>query len=194
MLNSLKNVKVISSIVCAVIMLVILVMMFVPYWNYIGVDDLGKETGEKTTSINGFVWFPNDNKGILPTLENKLAEEPDALVPLYNGLYFDSEMEMPEPLNANKVALPIGFQILFGAFGVLVCLWKPKATAGVLFPICCGLAGIFGYLFIPALRMSIGAHLWIINLALAVISLVAGIVRLVLGFKIKETVESLRQA
>jgi len=194
MLSSLKNAKVITSLACAVIMLVILVMMFVPYWDYIAIDEYGEEKGEATASINSFVWFPNDNRGILNKFNDVLIESPDGLTTIYNGLYWDSEMEMPEEINANKVALPIGFQILFGVFGVVICIWKAKSTAVSLFPICTGLAGIFGYLFIPALRMCTVPYLWYINLALAVICLAAGIVRLVLGFKIKETVESLRQA
>ena len=171
MKKTCKNPKVICSVVCAVIMLAILVMMFVPYWNYTGTNEETFAPEERTVSINGYLWFPSDHS---------------ELEDVFNA---DSDND----IDANTLALPIGMQILFAGFGIALCLWKPKVTAVGALPIACGIFGIYGYAFVSALRMTSPA-LWIINLALAVASLVAGIIFIVFGFKYKETIESLRKA
>ena len=171
MVKSLKNPKVLCSWLCALVMLAILVMMFVPYWSYVGSNEDTFEPEDRVTSINGYLWFPSDH-----------AELEDAF----------NEGNMGDDIDANTIALPIGMQILFAGFGIALCLWKSKVTAVGAFPIVCGLFGVFGYAFVSALRMTSPA-LWIINLALAVLAIVLGIVRIVLGFKIHETVESLRK-
>jgi len=170
--KTLKNPKVICSFVCALIMLAILVMMFVPYWSYTGLDEDTFEPVDRTTSINGYLWFPTDH-----------SELEDAF----------NEGNTGADIDANTIALPIGMQILFGAFGLVVCLWKPKVTAAAALSIACGIFGVYGYAFVSALRMT-SAALWIVNLALAVLAIVAGVVRIILGYKIKESVESLRKA
>lgn len=176
MLKSIKNPKVAVSFVCGIILFAILVMMFVPYWSYKGLDDNG-EYVDKTTSINGYVWFPLEHK----ELKNDV----------FNG---DVSAADPyqEPVDANDLALPIGFQILFGAFGVVLCFLKPKNTLVSLLVIACGLFGIYGYAFVGALRMG-AAYVWIINLVLSVLAVAAGTLKLVFAFKYKEMVESLYQ-
>ena len=184
-----KDPKVVASFACALIMLVILALMFVPFWSYTGTNEDTFEPEDRITSINGYLWFPSDHS----ELEDAFNEYEEGGL---NALYEASPMNFDEngyleDIDANKIAFPIGFQILFGAFGIAACLWKPKANAIALLPICCGLAGIYGYLVIPALRMG-PAGLWITSLVLACIAIVLGIVRLIFGAKYKDTVASLR--
>ena len=170
MKKTVANPKVVVSFVSALIMLAILVMMFVPYWSYTGLNEDTFEPEAKETSINGYLWFPSDH-----------SELEDAF----------NEGNTGDAIDGNTIALPIGMQILFGAFGLVLCLWKPKVTAVAWLTIACGVFGIYGYAFVSALRMT-SAALWIINLVLSIAAVVAGVVRIVLGYKIKETVESLR--
>ena len=172
MKKSCKNPKVICGIVCAAIMLAILVMMFVPYWSYTGRNEDTFAPEDRTVSINGYLWFPSDHSE-LETAFN--------------------EGNTGDDIDANKIAFPIGMQILFAGFGIALCLWKPKVTAVGALPIATGLFGIYGYAFVSALRMTSPA-LWIINLVLSVAALVGGITFIVFGYKYKETIESLRKA
>lgn len=170
--KSRKNLKVICSFVCAALMLAILAMMFVPYWNYVGTNEDTFEPEDRTVSINGYLWFPSDHSE-LETAFN--------------------EGNTGEAIDANNIALPIGMQILFGAFALVLCLLKPKVTAVGALPVACGAFGIFGYLCVSALRMTSPA-LWITNLVLSVLAVVAGVMMIVFGCMYKEEVESLRQA
>lgn len=170
--KSRKNLKVVCSFVCAALMLAILVMMFVPYWSYTGTNEDTFEPEDRTVSINGYLWFPSDHS---------------ELEDVFN------EGNTGDEIDANTIALPIGMQILFGAFALVVCLWKPKVTAVGALPVVCGLFGIYGYLAVSALRMTSPA-LWIINLVLSVLAVVAGVLMIVFGCKYKEEIESLRQA
>ena len=174
MLNSLKNPKVAISFICGIILFAILAMMFVPFWTYVGLDDDGNSV-EKKASINGYVWVPLEHKELLDVFNEPIAGD-----------------FTKDPVDANDLALPIGFQLLFGSFGVALCFLKPKNTAVSLLVIACGLFGIYGYLFVGALRMG-SAFVWITSLILAVLALAAGIVKLVFAFKYKEMIESLHQ-
>lgn len=52
---------------CAVVMLLLVVLLFVPFWN----------TGEETVSINSYVWMPSEQKGLESYFADALGEKPD---------------------------------------------------------------------------------------------------------------------
>ena len=184
-----KDPKVITSFACGLVMLAILALMFVPFWTYTGVNEDTFEPEQKVASINGYLWFPSDHNG----LEDAFNEyEEGGLNTLYEICPMNlDENGYVEDVDANKIGFPIGFQILFGAFGVALCIWMAKSNAGAYLSIACGLAGIYGYLVVPALRMT-SAALWISGLVLACLAIVLGIVRIIIGAKFKDTVASLR--
>ena len=53
-MKTLKNKTVLTNMVCALLMIVLLVLQFLPYWQY--AEDGG------SCSISGYVWFPTDHK------------------------------------------------------------------------------------------------------------------------------------
>lgn len=181
--------KVIASYASALVMLAIIVLMFVPFWNYTGTNEDTFQPEERVTSINGYLWFPSDHSGI----EDVFNDYEEGGI---NSLYELSPMNYDEngyleDIDANKIAFPIGLQILFGAFGIVACIWKPKTTFFAVLPILCGLVGIYGYLVVPALRMGTSA-IWIASLVLSVLAIVVGALRIVFGFKFKDEIETLR--
>ena len=94
--------------------------------------------------------------------------------------------------SANSFVKPFVTAFLITLFIYIFDL--PKADAYVFDKkMLCGLFGIYGYLAVSALRMTSPA-LWIINLVLSVLAVVAGVLMIVFGCKYKEEIESLRQA
>lgn len=54
------------NVLCAVLMAILLVMQFTPFWQY-------GETGE-SSSISAYVWFPNDNGDVESWLESQIED------------------------------------------------------------------------------------------------------------------------
>ncbi|MBR5547182.1 MAG: hypothetical protein IKU70_09435 [Clostridia bacterium] len=55
MINKFKNNRGMTvNVICAVLMAILLVLQFVPFWHY-------GEAGE-SCSISGYIWFPSDHK------------------------------------------------------------------------------------------------------------------------------------
>lgn len=174
--GDLKNPKVICSIVCSVLMLAIFVLMFVPFWSYEGMNEETFEPENRIVSINGYLWFPSDHDGV-----------EDVFNAPVDGVPVETQTD------ANTIALPIGMQILFAGFGIVLCIWKAKSSAVALLPIACGAFGIYGYIFVDALRLGV-TGVWVASLVLSILALVLGIVRIILGQKYKDTIASLRNA
>lgn len=52
---------------CAAVMLLMVVLLFVPFWN----------TGEQTVSINSYVWMPSDQRALETYFADTLGEKVD---------------------------------------------------------------------------------------------------------------------
>lgn len=64
-MKTLKNKTVLMNLLCALLMFVLLVMQFVPYWHY--ADENG------SCSISGYVWFPTDHDELETWLSDQIA-------------------------------------------------------------------------------------------------------------------------
>lgn len=140
----------ICNIVCAVLMVILLVLQFMPFWTY------GEEEA-MTSSIQGYIWFPTE-KG---DLENYLQAQTS-----------------PEFTINDILVMPI-VVLVAGAVGVVLCLIKPDNMLVSLLPAACGLVGIWGYLSKAAFRLGANWQLHLVLciaiLAAAAISLLSGL-------------------
>ncbi len=111
------------NMIGACLMVLLLVMQFVPFWQY----------GEpvKSVSIQGYVWFPTDYKD----LDKELQEQTN-----------DSQFGI-----SNIVLMPV-LELLLCCAGAVFCFVKSDQTLALLFPIAAGAMGIYGYLK-PAFKL-----------------------------------------
>jgi len=110
--------------VCALLMLVLLAMQFLPYWTY-------GEEGTLQASIGQYVWFPGEYK----ELDTHLGEQ--------LGKGYDITQMVTGPI----------LVLVLSAVGAVLCLVKAGARATALLPMGCGAAGIVTYACTAALRL-----------------------------------------
>ena len=132
------------NLVSAIIMVILLVMQFMPYWH------LGDEA--KDVSIQGFTWFPTDHKD----LESKIAEKTRDV----------------DFVVTHIIAMPI-LELLLCAAGAVCCCFMSKNPLMLLFPSAAGLFGLWGYLTQPAFRLG-GTWLVHVAICVALLILGAG--------------------
>ncbi|MGN0803667.1 MAG: hypothetical protein ACI4MF_13830 [Candidatus Faecivicinus sp.] len=135
------------SILCAIIMLALLVLQFVPFWHY-------GEAGEESASMNGYIWFPMD----YGDLESYFAETTG------------------KPFDVNSIlAMPI-LHLVLGAAGIVLCVLKRDQVWVSLFPVAVGGVGVWGFLSKPVYRLGstwqLQLALCVVMLAIGLISLV----------------------
>lgn len=127
MLENLKgNVK-LFNVMCAVLMAILLVLQFVPFWHFVDGET------ETAVSISSYMWFPDDNKALDKHLESLI-----------------------EGHSINDMLLPPILTLVLSAVGTVLCLLKPGKVLALLLPMGCGLAAVIGYLSIPALQAGAG--------------------------------------
>ncbi len=138
------------SILCACLMVLLLVLQFVPYWQY------GEEPED--VSIQRFVWFPTDCKG----LEKQIGEE-----------------ILDPGFSVGRIVLMPILELLLCAAGSVLCLLKGEEKWVSLFPVAAGGFGIWGYLN-PAFRLG---SLWTLHFAVCILLLAAGAFLAYIRFK-----------
>lgn len=106
----------------ALLMALLLILQFVPYWHYGEGDAL-------SASINGFVWFPDDHQGLTQQLTAQHAD-----------------------YSINPIAWTTVGLFLLCAVGTVLCLYKSHASSCAILPVMAGLLGLFGYLSTPAFQ------------------------------------------
>lgn len=126
---------------CALVLAVILVCQFTPFWTY-STDD-----GEASTSISGYIWFPTENKAV------------DAYIADGVGDGYD----------INQLVLPAVLVLLLSAVGLVMCLFKNGEAWTSLLPLGCGLAGLWGFLFKAGFKLGTAWGLHVILYAAALI-------------------------
>ena len=124
MKKSLTGKASLINIVCAVLLILLLVLQFTPFWHY------GDEEPQ-SASIQEFVWFPSDNKALSTYIEDQLGVD-----------FAVDEM----------VVMPV-VVLVSGLAGAIVCILKSRASAAAILPAIAGLSGVIGYLSTPALQL-----------------------------------------
>lgn len=144
-----KNTLTYSTIfnyVCVVLMLLLLVAQFLPFWSCASC-----ETG--SCSVADYVWFPGHHKDITKGIMREI---------------YGKKFEVAQ------VILPHIVILVSSILGIIFCLKNAKQPIFALLPLLAGLAGTFGYLMIPGLQAGQNWILHLIASALLLVcSLVA---------------------
>lgn len=119
-----ENPVAVCNVVCAVLMLLLVVLQFLPFWHYTAND------AEAAASIQAYIWFPDDHKA----LESYLAEQIDGY-------------------SINSIVLMPILHLLLGVTGLVLCLKMCSHPLVALFPTTVGGVGLWGFLSQAALRM-----------------------------------------
>lgn len=147
MTRKASNLTPILNVICAVLMLVLLVLQFMPFWTY----------GDPATSVSiqGYIWFPGDHTGLSKAFTESVSAD----------------------YSINDVLLMPILTLMMGAVGIVLCLIQSDNPFVSLLPAACGLAGTWGYLTGAAFHLGSGwvfhLILCIALLALGLISLIS---------------------
>ena len=144
------------NIAAACLMILMLVLQFTPFWQYPLLSSKTEQT-EKTVSIQGYVWFPDNHKDLDKALRAQ-TEDPSFKV-------------------GKIVGMPI-LELVLCTVGAVFCFLRSKYSLTLLFPIAAGATGIYGYLK-PAFRVG---TLWTVHFSYCVLLLAAGIAFLSVTF------------
>lgn len=139
------NVKLCNR-VSALLMALLVLCQFMPYWHYGAAD-------EQSVSVNEYVWFPYNH--------NELTEE---LVAHYDEHFI------------NQVAWPTAGLTVLCALGAFVCFWKSENAGMSILPLLTGLFGLWFYLTTPAMKLGSIWWLHVLVLALMTLTGIAGMV------------------
>lgn len=143
------------SVLCAAVLLVMTVLQFVPYWNFT------TEAGDASCSLGGYVWFPRRHKDLTAYLQGQLGAD----------------------FTVDRVYAMPAIQLITGLLGIAFLLLKPALPVGGICASVCGIAGLWGYLTNPALRLGGG---WALHLLVSALVIVAGVLSIMACFKGKE--------
>lgn len=140
------------NIVCAILMLALLVCQFVPFWSLDG----------ETSSIGGYVWFPDDHTNFTAYFQEKLN---------------DSDFYSGSIAGINVVI------ILACAVGFILCLRYSNKIWPNIISAACGIVGMLSYIAYPIFRMG---SLWELHIALCVGMLILAIISFAYWLKSKK--------
>lgn len=104
------------NLTCALVMLVLLVLQFMPFWTY----------GEpaQSVSIQEYIWFPGNHTGLDKVMQ----------ATLYSDYKIDDILLMPI------------LTLVLGAAGIVLCIFKADNPFVSLLPTACGAVSALGYL------------------------------------------------
>ncbi len=108
--------------VAALLMALLLILQFVPYWHY-------GEGEALSASINSYVWFPHHHQELTAQFA---AQETGYII--------------------NPVAYPTVGVFVLCVLGTFLCLWKSSSSLVAVLPVMAGALGLFGYLSAPAFQ------------------------------------------
>lgn len=153
----------ICNYVCVVLMLLLLITQFLPFWEC-------KETCEDcggTASISDYFWNPREHKTVASNMKELYLETYGKDLKGDNGKTFK--------FTANEILVP-ALVIFITAIGTaLICTVFGKKPVSALVPFIGGLAGTYGYSTNIALQ---AGQNWQVHLVLSILVLVVSLVGL----------------
>ncbi len=169
MLMNKLNHNIPCNILLAVLIVVLLVFQFLPgFWTYT------TEEGEiLNPSIQGLVWWPNDNEELIYS-EDGFDMEP------YRVSFTDERgrnLKRLEYPHNEIVYMPVAV-LAFGALAVIFCVLKLKSYWTAIFSLLVGIFGVLGYMGEEVYRMN---SMWVVHLMLCVAILVVSAISLVVS-------------
>lgn len=138
------------NIMSAVLLLGLAVYQFLPFWI----------TEEASASIQGLIWFPEDNKEISTYLTK-----------FVNRDFFLNDLVM----------MPM-ITIACAVLGLYFCLVKSESAGSAIIPGVCGVIGVISYLTRPEFQVG---NLWEFHLAFCAEMIVVAIVTVLISIERK---------
>lgn len=140
----------IFSILCVVLMLGMLVLQFVPFWEVEAEDP----EDNLSVSISSYIWFPGEN---------------DDLTDYFEDVYKDNSYEK---YNINSIVLPcVLFLVLPVIAAVFFAFDRDTAVTPILTALC-GVFGVWAFLAKPVMRYG---SLWVVYFVLSIVLILAAV-------------------
>ena len=165
------KITIVCNIVCALLLLATLITQFQPFWTC--TDCKSHKDEDKVVSIAEYFWLPKHHEPIADEMTDLYRE-------VYGSDYKDPATGRKFSFKPNYI-LPSVLTVFLGSIvGILGCVifCKKFFMAGI--PLLVGVAGIFGQLSYPALKVGINAQLhlilYIVVASVAFVSLVLGMI------------------
>lgn len=143
------KIAIVCNIVCALLLLATLVMQFQPFWTCI--DCKTHKGVDKEISIAEYLWVPKHHEPIADDMTDLYRD-------IYGPDYKDPATGRKFKFKANYI-LPAMLTVFIGSVvGIIGCVifCKKFFLAGV--PLVVGIAGLFGHLSYPALKVGQNAQ------------------------------------
>lgn len=173
-MKTLSLISRIGCFVCVALMLALIIVQFLPNWNYeakVKLEDGTSEMVPTDVSLAEITWFPTEHKTLTKEWNKQMKADFKENPALTNGL---EEFKMN-----GLVPMPILSMVAAG-FGIFLCLLKSKAWGSAILPIISGASLAYAAMTHPILRVSANAQtfqlLGWITVAVGVVALLTGIV------------------
>lgn len=177
-MKTLSLISRIGCFVCAALMLALILIQFVPNWEYTA--KVKNEDGEKvevdmSVSLAELTWFPVEHKDLTKEWNKQMKADFKKDPALTNNL---EEFKMN-----GLVPLPI-LSMVAALFGIFLCVFKSKAWGSALLPVISGASLAYVAMTHPILKVSQMAPnfqlLGWITVGVGAVALIAGVVAWVL--------------
>lgn len=166
MRNKKTTLSQICLFICVALCLALIVTQFLPFWSAevsVKNADGDEVTQQETLSIWGFLSFPEND------VQKQFATN-------FSSTY-------GEEYNINDVAATACLILALGLLTAIFVILKPNKVWTFMFPLACGISGVFGYLTQPVLQ---SGSLWILHLILCALIVAVSMipcVQFILGIK-----------
>lgn len=157
--------------ICAVLMIVLLLTQFLPFWECVGC----KNHENKLISISAYLWFTDDHKPVTENMTDVYLE--------YFGAGLKDENGKSYKFRANDVSeTPVAI-VIATVVCLFMCFWKPQKVYATVSALIGGAYGIYGYL--TNLALQCGRN-WMIHFFVAVV--VSVVAAVAIGFSVYKTI------
>lgn len=181
------------NLAAAALMLVLVILQFVPYWQFAKVEDA---TVMRTYAMapGELSWFAPEKEADpeAPAMDREaaLAEAEFTTLSIGDYVWFPADKPQKALENGLKAALdnkdfsvndvvPLLVAVfLLAVIGTVVCSWKANAKLAALLPVACGLTGILAYAVQPAMQLGMA---WGWHIVLSAVILAVGLAALLGG-------------
>lgn len=158
MKSSKINLVKIFSVICVVLMLGMLVLQFIPFWELTAEDP----EDNLSVSIASYIWFPGDNEDLTEYFEDEYDER------------FDEEY------NINSIVLPCVVLLVAPVVAALFFAFDTETLVAPVLSLVCGGFGTWAFLARPVMQYG---GLWIVYLVLSIVMILAALASFVVRKK-----------
>lgn len=158
-----RNRTQLGNFVCAVMLLVVLVTQFLPFWKCTAACKDHKET-EKMVSIAEYVWLPEHHRPITKGMT-------DVYLDAYGQDYVDEDGKK-YTFAVDDIVLPLVVIFLGSIAGTAMCVVFSHELAVPVLPLLIGSIGIYWYLSNPAMQ---AGYIWGLHLMVLILTVLTSL-------------------